>query len=150
MSSPQSEEDPLWCSHAESDGAIVKKLLQLIEYRRVHPPSFTKSVGTLPVQGVPVTLRLLLGRWRCRNSNCERKIFAERIPVVAAPHRQRTERMESIVQLVGHSLGGRPAERLMNGLGMAVSDDTILRRLKSTTRVPSEQLRVVGIGPTPR
>ena len=97
------------------------------------------------MQGVPVTLRLLLGRWRCRNSNCERKIFTEQIPVVAAPHRQRTERMESIVQLVGHSLGGRPAERLMNGLGMAVSDDTILRRLKSTTRVPSKQLRVVGI-----
>lgn len=33
----------------------------------------------------------------------------------------------------------------MKRLGMAVSDDTILRRLKSTARVPSKELRVVGI-----
>lgn len=92
-----------------------------------------------------MTLRLQLGRWRCRNSNCERKIFTEPIPAVAAAHRQRTERMENIVQLVGHSLGGRPAEKLMDRLGMAVSNDTILRRLKSVTRVPSKELRIVGI-----
>jgi transposase len=65
--------------------------------------------------------------------------------VVATAHRQRTERLESVVQLVGHSMGGRPAEVLMKRLGMAVSNDTILRRVKSETRAPSKELRVVGI-----
>jgi len=106
---------------------------------------YWRTFKDLPVQGVPLTLRVRLGRWRCRNTDCERKIFTERIPAVAVAHRQRTERLESIVQLVGHSMGGLPAERLMKRLGMAVSDDTILRRLKSTTRVPSKELRAVGI-----
>lgn len=108
---------------------------------------YWRTFKDLPVQGVPVTLRLRLSRWRCRNSNCERKIFTEQIAAVAAAHDQRTERMESIVQLVGNSLGGRPAERLMCRLGMTVSDDTILRRLKTSAKLlrSSERIRVVGI-----
>ena len=99
------------------------------------------------MQGAPSTLHLRVGRWVCRNTNCQRKIFTEPIPAVAAPHQQRTGRVEEAVQLVGYSLGGRPAERLMNRLGMAVSNDTILRQLKkrAAARVASQRLRVVGI-----
>ena len=53
-----------------------------------------------------------------------------------------------MIQLVGYSLGGRPAERLMARLGMPVSDDTILRQLKSRAAIgkpSSKQLRVIGI-----
>jgi len=99
------------------------------------------------MQGAPATLHLRVGRWRCRNSSCERKIFTERIPTVAASHQQRTARVEEVVQLVGYGLGGRPAERLMDRLGMAVRNDTILRQLKkrAAAGVASERLRVVGI-----
>jgi transposase len=99
------------------------------------------------MQGAPSTLHLRVGRWLCRNSNCQRKIFTEPIPAVAAPHQQRTGRVEEAVQLVGYSLGGRPAERLLSRLGMAVSNDTILRQLKkrAAARVASQRLRVVGI-----
>lgn len=99
------------------------------------------------MQGAPSTLHLRVGRWFCRNTNCQRKIFTEPIPAVGAPHRQRTGRVEEAVQLVGYNLGGRPAERLMSRLGMAVSNDTILRQLKSraAARVASQRLRVVGI-----
>ena len=108
--------------------------------------SYVRHLKDLPLQGLAVKRKLRVGRWRCRNGNCERKIFTERIPAVAAPHRQRTERMESIVQLVSHSLGGRPAERLMRRLGMAVSNDTILRHLKRQVPVRYEKkLRAVGI-----
>ena len=109
---------------------------------------YWRTFKDLPAQGVAVTFRLRLGRWRCRNTNCERKIFTERIPVVATAHHQRTERLESVVQLVGHSMGGRPAERLMKRLGMAVSNDTILRRVKSETRAPSKEWweSMIGLG----
>jgi transposase len=48
---------------------------------------------------------------------------------------------------MGHGTGGRPAERLLHRLGMAVSDDTILRQLKRASRAGQAErpLRVVGI-----
>ena len=108
--------------------------------------SYVRHLTDLPMQGLAVKIKLRVGRWRCRNSHCARKIFAERVPAVAAPHRQRTERMESIVHVVGRSLGGRPAERLMRRLGMAVSNDTTLRHLKRGAPVSCDKkLRVVGI-----
>ena len=108
--------------------------------------SYVRQLKDLPVQGLAVRIKLRVGRWRCRNSNCARKIFTERVPTVAGPHRQRTKRMESIVQVVGRSLGGRPAERLMRRLGMAVSNDTTLRHVKKGAQITSDkQFRVVGV-----
>ena len=108
--------------------------------------SYVRHLKDLPVQGLAVKINLRVGRWRCRNSNCTRKIFTERVPTVAAPHRQRTERMESIVQVVGRSLGGRPAERLMRRLGMAVSNDTTLRHVKRGAPITCDKkFRVVGV-----
>jgi transposase len=113
---------------------------------RARHSSYVRHLRDLPLQGLAVKIRLRVGRWRCRNSNCERKIFTERVSTVAAPHRQRTERLESVVQLVSRSLGGRPAERLMRRLGMAVSNDTILRHLKRRAQSTNDKkLRVVGV-----
>ena len=55
--------------------------------------------------------------------------------------------MVEIVGLLGHSTGGRPGERLMERLGMSVSDDTILRQLKRDAAVAhrNSEVRVVGI-----
>ena len=45
---------------------------------------------------------------------------------------RRTFRADVLTQLIGHALGGRPGERLMSRIGLPVSDDTILRRLKKS------------------
>ena len=50
--------------------------------------------------------------------------------------------------LVGHRIGGRPAEVLMKHLAMAVSDDTILRgvkRMGEAAVAVGQRLRVVGV-----
>ena len=108
--------------------------------------SYVRRLKDLPMQGLAVKIKLRVGRWRCRNSHCARKIFTERVPAVAAPHRQRTERMESIVHVIGRSLGGRPAERLMRRLGIAVSNDTTLRHLKRGAQIDCDKkIRVVGV-----
>ena len=62
-----------------------------------------------------------LTRWRCRNEQCERRIFAERIPGLP-PFSRRTTRLAGIVRLFGHSVGGRPSERLLARLGRACQD----------------------------
>ncbi|MDF1600267.1 ISL3 family transposase [Mesorhizobium sp. YIM 152430] len=110
--------------------------------------SYFRSLQDLPVQGKPVTVRLLLSRWRCLHRKCERRTFTDRLPTVAAPYARRTARVVEIVGLLGHSTGGRPGERLMQRLGMPVSDDTILRQLKRDATVAnrsSTEIRVVGI-----
>src|ERR1700733_2951033 len=41
---------------------------------------YRRKLRDLPVQGSPVMMDLQVGRWRCRNSRCVRKIFTERVP----------------------------------------------------------------------
>ena len=107
---------------------------------------YNRKLQDLPVQGSPVSLRLQVGRWRCGNRRCSRKIFTERVPEAAVPWARRTNRLLDVVRLIGHGMGGRPGERLLSRLGMPVSDDTILRAVKrvnlDTGAVP---LRVIGV-----
>src|SRR3954469_4303397 len=79
---------------------------------------YWRTVKDLPVQGTRVTLKLKLGRWRCRTSECERRIFTERVPAVLAPYARQTNRFRETGTLVSHALGGRPGARLMHRLGM--------------------------------
>jgi hypothetical protein len=39
-----------------------------------------------------VTVKARLARWRCRNQRCERRIFTERRPDLAAPFARHTSR----------------------------------------------------------
>lgn len=67
--------------------------------------------------------------------------------MIATPHARRTRRVGEIVGLLGHSTGGRPGERLMERLGMPISDDTILRQLKrdAADAQNNSEVRAVGI-----
>ena len=99
------------------------------------------------MQGRAVRIRLRVGRWRCRNPICPRQIFCERLPKVAREHAQETKRFGEIVQLIGYAVGGRPGERLGRRLGFAVSDDTLLRRVKQVarSRPPTKSIAVLGV-----
>ena len=109
--------------------------------------SYLRTLRDLSAQGTPVNIQARLTRWRCRNDQCDRRIFAERVPRLAIPFARRTARLAEIVRLFGHSVGGRPSERLMARLGMPVSDTTILRRVKECAgaRPNRSVVRVAGI-----
>jgi transposase len=106
-----------------------------------------RRLQDLPVQGLVVTVRLRVIRWRCRNADCERRTFSDPLLEIVSRHARRTRRVADIVQLLGHGVGGRPGERLMKRLGMPVSDDTILRQLKRrvAARGAPTNVRVAGI-----
>jgi transposase len=99
------------------------------------------------MQGSAVKLRIRVGRWRCRNSDCERQIFCQRLANVTSKRSQETSRFLDVVQMMGYALGGRPGERLMARLGMPVSDDTLLRRVKQRAKVrpANGPISVVGV-----
>ena len=109
--------------------------------------TYSRTLRDLSAQGAPVIVNARLGRWRCRNQRCDQRIFAERLPGLAAPLARRTTHLAKIVQLLGHSTGGRPAERLLRRLGMPVSDTTILASLKEQASDPSgnSAVHVAGI-----
>jgi hypothetical protein len=85
-------------------------------------------------------------RSRCRNFQCERKVFAENLSEVAAPRTRETDRVTGTLRLVGYHLGGWPASRLLERLGMNVSRDTVQRRVKDWPSPESEtKVRVLGV-----
>lgn len=112
--------------------------------RSVHSHYF-RRLRDLPWHGAMVEMRVRVRRFRCQNSACRRRIFAEPIPTAAPHHAQHTARLTEVLQLVSYMLGGNPGERLCSRLGVEVSADTILRRLEAQTDKAAESVRVLGV-----
>jgi transposase len=91
---------------------------------------YCRCLQDLPWQGVTVELCVTMGRFRCRNPSCPRKIFCERLPQVARVYGRQTERASEIVRMIGYVAGGLPGQRLLERLSIATSDDTVLRRVR--------------------
>lgn len=108
---------------------------------------YWRQLKDLPLQATSVTIQLQLGRWRCRNRECGRQIFTERVAGVMAPHARQTSRLGETTTLVGRALGGRPGQRLLSRLGMPVSRHTVIRRVKTAARRSASPhvIHVVGV-----
>jgi hypothetical protein len=74
-----------------------------------------------------------------------RPLFYERLAGVAEAYGRRTSRAEVVTELIGQACGGRAGERLLGRLGLPVSHDTIVRRLKKRARPVAVAARVVGV-----
>jgi len=109
--------------------------------------NYLRCLKDLPVQGRPVRLMVRVARWRCRNPGCQRRIFCQRWNEVVHRHARETKRFGEILELVGHAMGGRPGERLGARLGLSVSDDTLLRRVKRWARLrpPLQPITALGV-----
>src|SRR5450631_4076431 len=53
---------------------------------------YYRTLRDLPWQGRPVQIQLHIRRFRCRNADCQRKIFAKRLSAVAVPRARETQR----------------------------------------------------------
>ena len=108
--------------------------------------SYHRTLRDLPCQSKPVRIQLRARRFRCHSATCSRRIFAERLPAVAAPRARETLRLCEVIGLAGYALGGLPGSRLLSRLGMPSSDDTVLRRIKRHGRGRKEaRVRVLGV-----
>ena len=111
---------------------------------RVHS-RYSRRVADLPLQARAVRLHLQVRRFFCATKSCRKKTFAERIPELLAPYARVTHRLEHTYCLIGHALGGEAGSRLAIPLGMPVSADTLLRRVKSSSRSAPTSIRVLGV-----
>jgi transposase len=111
---------------------------------RVHS-YYVRTLADLPWNGVPVRLRLTIRRFFCDTKTCRRRIFAERLPGVAAPHARRTLRLTEALELIGFALGGEAGARVVKGLSMEVSPDTLLRLIRAAELPEQDMPRVLGV-----
>jgi transposase len=111
---------------------------------RVHS-RYTRTLADLPWQGVPVTVRLHVRRFFCDEAACERAIFAERVPGVAARYGRRTERLDDWLTHVSFALGGEAGARLLKDLGVLVSGDTLLHHIRSLHLQDHKTPRILSV-----
>jgi transposase len=112
--------------------------------RRVHG-LYTRSPSDLPVSDRAVGLRLRVRRFRCLNAECPRQTFAEPFPNLVARHARRTDRLATAQVRTGLAVGAEPGARLLGGLRMVTSPDTVLRLVHRHPAPAAETPRVLGV-----
>jgi transposase len=110
---------------------------------RVHS-RYDRSVSDLPWHGISVELEVRARRFFCDEPSCERKIFCERLPEVAARARK-TVRLEEALLAIALELGGRAGAKLAEELGIVAARDTLLRRIKAAPLPEVGKVRVLGV-----
>ena len=111
---------------------------------RIHS-RYVRKVADLPWHGVAVRLELQTRRFRCTNSLCQQTIFCERLPQVVARYARKTARLTDALSLIGFAIGGKAGARAAVALGMTVSADTLLRRIRCTALKEQPTPRVLGV-----
>ena len=106
---------------------------------------YVRRVADLPWHGVAVRLELHTRRFRCQNSLCKQRIFCERLPGVVAHYARKTGRLNAALELIGFALGGEAGARLAGELGLIVSPDTLLRRLRQSFQEERTTPRIIGV-----
>ena len=106
---------------------------------------YVRRLADLPWQGIAVKAALLIGRFFCTNDLCDRKVFAERLPKVVADYARRTLRLNETLTDLAFALGGEAGRRLAEKLGLFISGDTLLRRIRQFASRPDQTPRVLGI-----
>jgi transposase len=111
---------------------------------RIHS-RYERIVADLPWQGIEVEMQLHTRRFFCDQSNCRQRIFCERLPGVVASYARRTIRLNEALELVGFAIGGEVGARTVVELGMQVSPDTLIRRVRQATATQYCIPRVLGV-----
>ena len=107
------------------------------------PSTYIRSPKALPSSGHPVRLQLQVRRFRCANSTCRRKTFAETFPFLIVPRALRTSAAQEMVRAIGEAIGGRVGTRLSQQFALKWSPATILRLVRQAPLPSSKNVRVV-------
>lgn len=117
---------------------IVKTTQTQPECPRCHKQSlrvhsrYQCKVADLTWQGTTVRIQLSTRKLFCLQNDCQQKIFCERIPRVVATYATQTVRLNDTLCLIAFMLGGQAGSFLSTRLGMPISSDTLLRRIRRT------------------
>jgi len=106
---------------------------------------YRRALRDTPCAGRRVQLLLTVRKFSCRNSYCERKVFAERLPTFVEPWARMTIRYCQQITSIGLATCGKGGARLATRLGIQTSRDTILRRVMDLPNQPPGSILYLGI-----
>jgi len=113
--------------------------------RRTHS-WYSRRLGDLPWEGIPVCIELHVRRFFCDNDGCGQRVFTERLARTAPRYARRTGRLSVALEQVTRALGGSAGARLAQQLGILASGSTLLRQLRRKAFVACARApRVLGI-----
>ena|SRR5579859_7216452 len=73
---------------------------------------YQRTLTDLPSSGFPVLLKRMARRFFCRNPQCARRIFAERLPDLAQPWAQMTNRLREALRVLSFATSAEVCSRL--------------------------------------
>jgi transposase len=111
---------------------------------RVHG-RYRRTLADVPVGGRRMVLRVLVRRFKCLSAPCPAVTFVEQIEGLTRPFARYTAVLEGWLAHIGLALAGRAGARLAASLGVAVSRDTLLRRVRALPDPPIEAVTVLGV-----
>ncbi len=106
---------------------------------------YRRKPRDLPCVGRPIRLLLTVRKFFCRNPNCSRKVFTERLPDFIEASSRLTTRLRTAVQEIGFATCGIGGERLGDKLGMPISDASLLWSLFLVPLPEVGQVHVIGV-----
>lgn len=99
----------------------------------------------LPWRGRVVRLRLRVRRFRCLNSACPQRTFAEDFGPALRRYARRTADATALLLHFALAGGGEAGARLARDAGLPTSADTLLRLLRRSGEQPMATPRVLGV-----
>lgn len=106
---------------------------------------YFRTISDLHLAGFRVVLRLKTGRFRCKNSQCSHRTFAQPLQNLAARYARRTYRQVESLSAIGLAVGGQGGARLAGSLGFSLSASTLLRLLRSLPKDQYPTPTVLGV-----
>jgi transposase len=107
--------------------------------------SYRRKPRDLPCVGRPIRLWLTVRKFFCRNPDCSRKVFTERLPDFIEASSRLTKRLRTAVQDVGFATCGKGGEHLSEKLGMPISDASLLWSLFLVPLPEMGQVYIIGV-----
>jgi transposase len=111
---------------------------------RVHS-HYVRILADLPCSGQRVRFLIQVRRFWCKNTECSRIIFTERLPTCAPAHARRTLQQAAVLCEVAFALGGKAGERIAKVLSMGTSHDTLLRLMQKSEPPVVTAPRILGL-----
>ena len=106
---------------------------------------YERTLADVPCGRDRVMLHVRVRRFVCRVRWCRRKIFAERVPDLAAPFARRTTRLTAECLRAAFDLGGEPGARHLAAEGAAISARTLVRLVRGAAVPGMGTVRVLGV-----
>lgn len=91
---------------------------------------YQRALADLPWGKHVVAVQLRVRKLFCDNAECQRRIFTERLPGIAAPWARKTARLSERLAAIGLALGGAAGARLSRNMGLTTSRNTLLRLVR--------------------